>query len=64
MPVEGLDPVLTAPSSPVLTGRPQIQFSVASSERDSYDAAAQAAGVSRTEWIRSRLNDAVRRELK
>jgi hypothetical protein len=55
---------MTAPSSPVATRRPQIQFSVDPSECDSYDAAAAAAGVSRAEWIRSRLNDAARRELK
>jgi hypothetical protein len=46
------------------SGRPQIQFSVAPSERDSYDTAAQAAGMSRSEWIRTRLNAAAGRELK
>jgi hypothetical protein len=46
------------------TGRPQIHFSVDSSERDSYDAAAQAAGMSRAEWIRNRLNMAISKELK
>jgi hypothetical protein len=45
-------------------GRPQIQFSVDPAERDSYEAAAQAAGMSRSEWIRTRLNAAAGRELK
>jgi hypothetical protein len=57
------------PSAPnmvpaAVSGRPQIHFSVDSSERDTYDTAAQAAGVSRVEWIRSRLNAAAGRELK
>jgi hypothetical protein len=46
------------------SGLRQIQFSVAPSERDSYDTAAQAAGMSRSEWIRTRLNAAAGRELK
>jgi hypothetical protein len=51
-----------APTGPA--GRPQIQFSVDPAERDSYEAAAQAAGMSRSEWIRTRLNAAAGRELK
>jgi hypothetical protein len=47
-----------------LSNRPQIQFSVDPAERDSYGAAAHAAGMSRSEWIRSRLNTAAGRELK
>ena len=39
-------------------------FSFNLSERDRYDAAARAAGVSRDEWIRSRLSAAIGRELK
>jgi hypothetical protein len=46
------------------SGRPQIQFSVDPAELDSYDAAARAAGMTRLEWIRSRLNAAVGQELK
>jgi hypothetical protein len=49
---------------PNLPGRPQIFFSFNLSERDRYDAAARAAGVSRDEWIRSRLSAAISRELK
>jgi hypothetical protein len=49
---------------PVGSGRPQIQFSVDPSELDSYDAAARAAGMTRSEWIRSRLNAAVSQESK
>jgi hypothetical protein len=52
-------PMIGAP----LGGAP-IQFSVDPSESQAYDRAAQAAGVSRAEWIRSRLNSAVQRELK
>ena len=47
-----------------MANRPQIQFSVDPAERDSYEAAAQAAGMSRSEWIRTRLNAAAGRELK
>jgi hypothetical protein len=61
-------PLMDVGASPapvaVGSGRPQIQFSVDSSERDSYEAAAQAAGMSREEWMRSRLNSAAHNELR
>jgi hypothetical protein len=64
-PVAGADGMVTSPTSgTAVPGRPQIHFSVDSSERDSYDAAAQSAGMTRAEWIRSRLNTAVGQELK
>jgi hypothetical protein len=53
-----------APVGTSLPGRPQIHFSVSDSERDTYGAAARAAGMNRSEWIRTRLNAAVSRELK
>jgi hypothetical protein len=53
-----------ASPAPVGAGRPQVQFNVDSSERDSYDAAAQAAGMTREDWIRSRLNSAAHNELR
>lgn len=64
--VPGDPGVVVAPSivGSGVPGRPQIQFSVDPSERDSYEAAANAAGMSRSEWIRSRLNAAAGRELK
>ncbi|HET6329048.1 MAG TPA: hypothetical protein VFG04_30470 [Planctomycetaceae bacterium] len=52
------------PAGGSVAGRPQVHFSVDSSQLDSYDAAAQAAGMSRAEWIRSRLDAAVGKELK
>ncbi len=61
-------PLMDVGASPapvaVGAGRPQIQFNVDSSERDSYDAAAQAAGMTREEWMRSRLNSAAHYELR
>ena len=57
-------PVAADVAAPVPSGRPQIQFSVDPSEIDSYDAAARAAGMSREEWIRNRLNAAAGREMK
>jgi hypothetical protein len=61
----GTDAVVTgsAPGA-VAANRPQIHFSVDPSERNAYDAAAQAAGMSRADWIRSRLNAALDNELK
>jgi hypothetical protein len=65
VPAGGVDGTVTSPTAGAAgAGRPQIHFSVDDSERDSYDAAAQAAGVSRAEWIRGRLNAAVHQELK
>jgi hypothetical protein len=64
VPVAGAEGPLAGATPTSIATRPQIQFSVDPSERDSYDAAAQAAGTSRAEWIRSRLNDAARKELK
>jgi hypothetical protein len=56
-------PADVAPSGGSLSGgRPQIHFSVDVSERDAYDGAARAAGLSRSEWIRTRLNAAASRE--
>ncbi len=52
------------PTGGSVAGRPQVHFSVDPSQLDSYDAAAQAAGMSRAEWIRSRLDAAVGKELK
>jgi hypothetical protein len=49
---------------PGLPGRPQLVYSFNVPERDRYDAAARAAGVSRDEWIRTRLNAAVGREVR
>jgi len=60
----GATAVVPALAGPGLSNRRQIQFSVGPSERDSYEAAARAAGMSRAEWIRSRLNAAVGRESK
>src|SRR5262249_20096976 len=59
------DAVVTgsAPGAAV-ANRPQIHFSVDPSERNAYDAAAQAVGMSRADWIRSRLNAALDNELK
>jgi outer membrane biosynthesis protein TonB len=58
-------PMSVAPMSVApVAGGPQIQFSVDPSETQAYDRAAQAAGVSRNEWIRSRLNSAAQQELK
>jgi hypothetical protein len=51
-------------AAPIASAGPQILFSVDPQERDSYDAAAHAAGMSRSEWIRSRLNAAVQQEQK
>ena len=51
-------------AAPIASIGRQIQFSVDLQERDSYKAAARAAGMSRSECIRSRLNAAVSRELK
>jgi hypothetical protein len=67
--VPGTDGTAAAAVVPALAGaalsnRPQIQFSVDPVERDSYDSAARAAGMSRGEWIRSRLNAAAARESK
>jgi hypothetical protein len=62
--VAGAAAVVPDVGGAVPSGRPQIHFSVAPSERDSYDTAAQAAGMSRSEWIRARLNAAAGRELK
>jgi hypothetical protein len=52
-----------APAAPSAGGR-KVQFSVDPSELESFDAAAQAADMTRAEWMRARLNDAVRKELK
>jgi hypothetical protein len=51
-------------AGPAVSGRPQVQFSVDPRELDSYDAAARAAGMTRAEWIRNRLNAAAGLELK
>jgi hypothetical protein len=64
VPADGSDGVVAASPSADVAGRPQIHFSVDPSERETYDAAAEAAGISRAEWIRSRLNTAVHQELK
>jgi hypothetical protein len=64
VPVDGSDPGVPTPSGPVAPGRRQVFFNIQPSDLDSYDAAAAAAGITRDEWIRSRLNEAVRRELK
>ena len=60
--VDGAGPSPT--SGAAIAGCPQIHFSVDSEERESYDAAARAAGMSRAEWIRNRLNAAVSKELR
>jgi hypothetical protein len=65
VPGGGVDGAAPSPTPGAASaGRPQIHFSVDAEERESYDAAAQSAGMSRTEWIRSRLNAAVSKELK
>jgi hypothetical protein len=64
VPADGSDGVVAASPSAGVAGRPRIHFSVDPSERETYDAAAQAAGTSRAEWIRSRLNAAVHQELE
>jgi hypothetical protein len=65
VPGDGIDGTAASPTpGNASAGRPQIHFNVEAEERESYDAAAQAAGVSRAEWIRSRLNAAVSKELK
>ena len=61
---DGVPSAAVVPSVAPTENRPQIQFSVDPAERDSYEAAAQAAGMSRSEWIRTRLNAAAGRELK
>jgi hypothetical protein len=61
----GGDAVVPGDAGPLESGgpvRPQIHFRVQDSERDAYDSAAKAAGISRAEWIRSRLNAAVANE--
>lgn len=63
-PGDGSEIPVAGPMPAAVGTGPQIHFSVDPSERDAYDAAAQAAGMSRAEWIRSRLNEAVRKELK
>jgi uncharacterized protein (DUF1778 family) len=42
----------------------RIEFRAEPHERAAYEAAAQAAGLERSEWMRDRLNAAVRRESK
>jgi outer membrane biosynthesis protein TonB len=63
-PVDGGGPVAAPMSVAPVVGGPQIQFSVDPAESQAYDRAADAAGVSRNEWIRSRLNSAAHQELK
>jgi uncharacterized protein (DUF1778 family) len=56
------------------TGRPplpkdrvkggRIEIRVADAEAEAYDGAAKLAGIDRSEWIRTRLNNAAKRELK
>jgi len=56
------------------TGRPplppdrvkggRIEIRVDRSEQDAYEAAAKAAGLDRSEWMRLRLNAAAKRELR
>jgi len=60
---DGVDGGAPAPAAPIRGGR-QVQFSVAPSECEAYDAAAQAAGMSRADWIRARLHEVVSKELK
>jgi hypothetical protein len=66
-------PVVAADAGPAVvatggtsgaSGLPQVHFSVDPSQREAYDAAAQAAGMSRADWIRSRLDAALGSELK
>jgi hypothetical protein len=54
-------PVVPNVAGPGLSGGPQILFNVSPSEQAAYDAAARAAGISRSEWIRTRLNAALNR---
>ncbi len=66
-PVDGtVAPAMVVPdvAAPVTSLGPQIQFSVDPQVRDAYDAAARAAGMSRADWIRSRLNAAIQQESK
>jgi uncharacterized protein (DUF1778 family) len=61
-------------TEPKRTGRPplpkdrvkggRIEFRVDRSEEDAYDAAAKAAKMDRSEWMRDRLNAAAKRELR
>jgi uncharacterized protein (DUF1778 family) len=56
------------------TGRPplppdrvkggRIEIRVDRAEQDAYEAAAKAAGLDRSEWMRLRLNAAAKRELR
>ncbi len=65
VPAAAVDGVATGSTlGAAVVGRPQIHFNVDSTERDAYDAAAQAAGMSRAEWIRSRLNAALHGDQK
>jgi hypothetical protein len=66
-PVDGtVAPAMIVPdgAAPVASLGRQILFSVGPQERDAYDAAARAAGMSRADWIRSRLNAAIQQESK
>lgn len=42
----------------------KIEFLAMASQRDAYDAAAEAAGMKRAEWIRERLDAAAERETR
>jgi uncharacterized protein (DUF1778 family) len=42
----------------------RIEFRAEPEEREAYEAAAKAAGLERSEWVRDRLNAAARRESK
>jgi hypothetical protein len=63
-PADGSAATVPAAAATAVSGRPQIHFSVDPAERDSYDVAAQNAGMSRGEWIRSRLDAAIQQELR
>jgi hypothetical protein len=61
-------------SQPKRTGRPplppdrvkagRIEIRVDRSESETYDEAAKLANLDRSEWIRTRLNNAAKRELR
>jgi len=50
------------PKDRVKGGRIEIRVDL--SEQDAYEAAAKAAGLDRSEWMRLRLNAAAKRELR